>query len=55
MTEFTPLTKRLMLCFLGVGCLSAIAGTAWGNMDFKDALIIISPIITGFFTLLKGE
>jgi len=55
MTEFTPLTKRIMLSILGIACLGAIAGTAWGNLDFKDALIIVSPVITGFFTLLKGE
>lgn len=53
--KFTPTSKRMIIAAIGLVAVGCIAGWAFGGIDTKDALIVVTPIITGFFTLLRGE
>ena len=53
--KITPTTRRLMVggfCVIGLG---AILGSAFGAFETGDTMVVTMAIITGFFTLLKGE
>ena len=52
--EITPITKRIMLIIMGLVALITTVGFAFGDVDIKDALLVILPLFTGFFSLLKG-
>ena len=53
--KMTPKTRRIMVGFLGVIGIGAIGGSAFGSLETSDAMVIVVAIITGFFSLLKGE
>jgi len=55
MKELLPKTRRMVIFFLGVVVIIASWGWAFGDVDIKDAMLIVGPAMTGFFTLLKGE
>jgi hypothetical protein len=53
--KLSPTTRQLMvggLCVIGLG---SILGAAFGNLEMQDTMMVTMAIITGFFTLLKGE
>jgi len=52
--DFTPTTKRIIVGGISFIAIGAVIGWCSGLIDAKDAVIIIMPIITGFFSLLKG-
>jgi len=53
--EITPLTKRLIVSAMGLIGAIAAGGWAFGAIETKDAILVIIPLFTGFFSLLKGE
>ena len=53
--KITPHTKRIIVGAMGLIGLAAAVGLAVGTVDIKDASIIIMPMMTGFFSLLKGQ
>jgi len=55
MQVLLPKTRRLIIFFLGVISVAATVGWAFFGVDIKDAMLIVGPAMTGFFTLLKGE
>ena len=55
MGNFVPKTKQMMVGFLGLIAIGTIIGWSVKAIETKDALLVIVPVVTGFFTLLKGE
>ena len=53
--EITKITKRLIISIMGF--ITAIVSVGWGfgSIETKDALLVIIPLFTGFFSLLKGQ
>jgi len=53
--EITKVTKRMIILIMGVIGSIAAVGWAFGGIETKDALLVIMPLYTGFFSLLKGQ
>jgi len=53
--ELMPITKRLIISIMGIIALVVGVGWGFGNIETKDALLVILPLFTGFFSLLKGQ
>jgi len=51
----TPTSRRIIISSLGIMGVSAILGTAFGDLPIKDAQLIIVAITTGFFSIMKGN
>ena len=51
----TPSTRKFIVGSLGAIGLAVAVGWSIGKVPTEDALLIISPMMTGFFSLLKGE
>lgn len=50
-----PQTRQVIVACIGLVAISAVVGWGFGGIKTDDVLVILLPIITGFFTLLKGE
>jgi hypothetical protein len=50
-----PKTRQYIIICIGLVALFAVLGWGFGDIKTDDVLIILLPVITGFFTLLKGE
>lgn len=52
--KYTVRTKQLLV--IGIIAMAVIVSMGWaiGKIEVKDALLILLPIQTGFFTMLKG-
>jgi len=46
---------KIMIAGMILIAVCAMAGVLVKVIDIKDALLVIAPITTGFFTLMKGE
>ena len=54
MSDFTPTTKRIIVGGIASVALGVVVGWCSGLINANDASLVIMPIITGFFGLLKG-
>ncbi|MCP3924909.1 MAG: hypothetical protein GY714_20210 [Desulfobacterales bacterium] len=52
--DFEPKTKRLIV--VGISLIGFAVAVGWAGkfISANDALLVILPILTGFFGLLKG-
>lgn len=50
-----PQTRQIIIICIGLVALASVVGWGFGRIETEDVLIILLPIVTGFFTLLKGE
>jgi hypothetical protein len=50
-----PQTRQIIIVCLGLIGLGTVAAWGLSAIRTEDAFVIVLPIITGFFTLLKGE
>lgn len=50
-----PKTRQIIVSCIGLIAISAVVGWGFGDIQTDDVLVILLPIVTGFFTLLKGE
>lgn len=48
-------SKRLIIIGLIIVAVLSITALIFGKMEAKDAMLLIIPIITGFFGLLKSD
>jgi len=46
---------KIMVAGMILIAVCAMAGVLVKVVDIKDALLVIAPITTGFFSLMKGE
>lgn len=53
--KITPHTRRIIVACMGAMGLTAGIGWAVGTISTNDALLVILPMMTGFFSLLRGE
>ena len=53
--EITKITKRLIILIMGLITFGVTVGWGFGSIETKDALLVIMPLFTGFFSLLKGQ
>ena len=53
--DFTPKTRRIIVSSIGAIGLVVVGGWVWGDLPADKALIVISTILGGFFSLLKGS
>ncbi len=51
--DLTPRTKRICVFFIGLIAMGTVAGFSFGSIAFEDASLIVMPIITGLFALVK--
>ena len=53
--NITPHTRRYIVG--GMSIIGTVVAIGWviGAIETKDALLVIMPLFTGFFSLLKGE
>ena len=54
MTDFSPTTKRLIVGSIGLFGFTITMGWVFGMIEAKDAMIPLSGIMGGFFSLLRG-
>lgn len=50
-----PKTRQYIILCIGLIATCTVIGWGFGDIATDDVLMILLPIITGFFTLLKGE
>jgi hypothetical protein len=50
-----PKTRQYIILCIGLVAVSAVFGWGFGDIQTDDVLLVLLPIVTGFFTLLKGE
>ena len=53
--KLLPYTKQLIISIMGIITVVVAMGWAFGDIETKDALLVILPLFTGFFSLLKGQ
>jgi uncharacterized membrane protein len=53
--KMIPETRQIIIICVGLIALTAIIGWGFGSIKTEDVLVVVIPVITGFFTLLKGE
>jgi hypothetical protein len=54
MQKLMPLTKQIIIIVIGLIAVVTSAGWAFTDLDTKDALLVISPIVTGLFALIQS-
>lgn len=52
--NITPHTRRIIVLCIGITGLAVAIGWSMGGIEANEALLVIIPILTGFFSLLKG-
>ncbi len=50
-----PKTRQYIILCIGLIAACTVIGWGFGGIETDDVLLILIPVITGFFTLLKGE
>jgi len=50
-----PQTRQIIIICIGLIAMAAMIGWGFGGIETEDVLVVVIPIVTGFFTLLKGE
>jgi hypothetical protein len=53
--KMIPQTRQIIIVCLGLIGLGTVVGWGLNAIRTEDVFVIVLPIITGFFTLLKGE
>ena len=51
--KFEPKTNQIIFGTLGLMCAVAIAGAAFGKLDYSDVSALITGFMTGVFALMK--
>lgn len=53
--ELAPQIELAIVMLIGVIGIGATLGWVFGNVDTKDVMMVISPIVTGFFAMVRGQ